>query len=767
MSNTNPFNPGLPALPQENGSETFAWQGQRPPQGDQSALKVTVNGKLPEPSMDLKTLLKAFQRQWLPAVGLGLLLMVIVGGIAFLVVPSSKYVSKSTLLVSTVKPKIVFETLENSMDFPTYQKTQVALIQSRMVLGAVLRDPKVAQLQTVREQLDPMEWLEKDLKVEFPFNSTVLSVSMSGDNPADLAVIVNMVTDKYMELVVDDEKRLRRKRLEELQTVLEKETARLRELRDQLRNRTVNVGSSNEKTLLAKQQFELETLAFEQREKMTTDTKVKLADIKVKVLEAMQNGVGNDPNASPTALSPQLEADAVLQRLMADREALVGKITSLERKARNKNDASFREPRNELKVLERAIDDRKNLLASKGPAALAPGTPGAAKQTDLDVARLERDALIQYDQLLEQDIRARESELKVLNLTTQDMQTDSEAIALVASTTGTIGKEVEVLKLELNAPERVRVMNKAEVPKQKDESKRYKMCAGAALGAFALGIFGVSFWEYRSRRVYSTQEVVNSLGLNLVGTLPALPTTKGRTLSRRGQAALDRWHSLMVESIDATRTMLMHVARVEGLRAVMITSALKGEGKTSLSSHLATSLARAGLRTLLVDCDLRNPSAHRLYDLPPEPGLCELLRGEIGLEEVIVEVVGPSPLGTLSVLPAGRCDPQALSALAQDGMRNLLDTLKTQYDFVIVDSAPVLPVADTLLLGQQVDAVLFSILRDVSRVHHVHAAYDRLSRLGVRMLGAVINGENPSTYGSRYSYGYTYGRVTYGPNQAS
>ena len=136
-----------------------------------------------------------------------------------------------------------------------------------------------------------------------------------------------------------------------------------------------------------------------------------------------------------------------------------------------------------------------------------------------------------------------------------------------------------------------------------------------------------------------------------------------------------------------------------------------GEGKTSLASHLATSLARSGLRTLLIDADLRNPSTHRLFELTPDPGLSEVLRGEAALEDV----VATTAIDELNVITAGKCDHQTLRILSQGGMGSLFARLKDQYDFVIVDSSPILPVADALIIAQQVDAVLFSVLTDVSR----------------------------------------------------
>jgi capsular exopolysaccharide synthesis family protein len=151
---------------------------------------------------------------------------------------------------------------------------------------------------------------------------------------------------------------------------------------------------------------------------------------------------------------------------------------------------------------------------------------------------------------------------------------------------------------------------------------------------------------------------------------------------------------------------------------------------------------------VLVDCDLRRPASHRLFDVPVGPGICELLRGQAELSDVIQATRAPG----LSIITAGAVDTGALQALARGDLQAIFDVLKTQYDFIIVDSAPVLPVADTLVVSQHVDAVIFAILKEVSRVPKVHSAYHRLASLGVRILGAVVVGTTSETYGSRYPY---------------
>jgi capsular exopolysaccharide synthesis family protein len=170
----------------------------------------------------------------------------------------------------------------------------------------------------------------------------------------------------------------------------------------------------------------------------------------------------------------------------------------------------------------------------------------------------------------------------------------------------------------------------------------------------------------------------------------------------------------------------------------MVTSAVGGEGKTSLASQLAASLARGWKKTLLIDGDLRNPAAHRLFNVPLDPGFSEVLRGDAEINQAIKA----TSVSRLWLLPAGHWDAHAVQALAQEQVRTTFYALKQGYDFIIVDSSPVLPVADTLLLGQHADGVLFSVMRDVSRLPALHAAQQRLQNLGVRTLGAVVIGEH-------------------------
>jgi capsular exopolysaccharide synthesis family protein len=287
------------------------------------------------------------------------------------------------------------------------------------------------------------------------------------------------------------------------------------------------------------------------------------------------------------------------------------------------------------------------------------------------------------------------------------------------------------------------------VPNEKDYSRplKYSLAVGALV--FGVCLIGGCLLEARSRRINDSNEIRDGLGLKIIGTIPALPSAiRKKSAAALSMGGLDSQYGL-TEAVDAVRTRLLHAPQVDGVRIIMITSATTGEGKTTLSSHLAASLARAWRKTLLIDGDLRNPNAHLQFDLPGEPGLSEALRGEMEYEDAIK----PTSLSRLWLLPAGRIDAYALQALTQEGLSTVFDRLKEQFDFIVIDTSPVIPVPDALVLGQQADAVILSVMRDISRMPAVYQAQQNLEDLGIRVLGAVVSGEKTETYGRAVPYG--------------
>ena len=709
-------------------------------------------------SFDILSLLRALRRRWALAILTGGILAGVVFGLAWFIVPSAKYTTTALLQVKQFLPVVIFPTHEREPEFRIFQKTQIAFLRGPAVLGAALRDPKVLELATYREQAenDQVEWLREQLRVNFSDNSEVLEIAMSGDRPADLQIIVNTVVEAYMRNVVEQERRNRVDRMEKLRKIWEGLQASLKMKRTSMKAAAGNVGSSDRDVLALNNQYMADNLNSARQRRMSLTEEIRRVEMSIRMSEAVQEEAGdpkqvaNSAKPTPASVIEVLESAPAMSTFKAEESALNTRLIRIRSTTRNPmSDSSFisvRRKLNQLQAERKAYADSEipKIEARMMRAGGVAGTDGVR----LNQVKVQLKELKKYLAEHESALLKMQEESSKLTGATIDLTQEQEEIALATATAQKVGTEIESIEVELQAPDRVVVIANAYLPRKKDEIKRLRLIGSAAGGAFIVALFGVSFWEFRARRINSVEEVINNLGLNIVGALPAMPDRSRRKLS--GPAAKlveDRWQRLLVESVDAMRTLLLHAAKVESLQVVMVTSSTQGEGKTSLAGHLATSLARAGRNTLLVDCDIRRPTIHRLFDEPLDPGLCELLRGEITATDAIRQ----GPTAELSLVTAGRLDDLAQQILGQDRVREVFEEWKQQFEFIIIDTPPVLPVADSLFLSQHVDGVLFAILREVSRVPQVQAAYERLSRLGVRMLGAVVNGaQTDSFHGSHY-----------------
>ncbi|AGA26797.1 GumC family protein [Singulisphaera acidiphila] len=692
-------------------------------------------------SLDPITLLRALRRRWALAFGTGLLGAAVIATLTFYLVPPAKYMARAMLHVNSVKPRILLQTGEVQSDYGSYQRTQLALLESRLVLSAALKQASVAKLPILTKMSDPIEWLEGQLQVDFAPGSEILRISMTGEKPEIPMLLVNAVTQAYMDEIVDVEMKQSRQRYDLLKSTWNRYQESLREKRKQLKRLTELAGSDDKTTLASIHQHELDRLGRAEDELSRIQSELRSLRVEAEVLE--EQATLNETMVTPAMIEDAISRDRSIE-LYKEKEGLAQRaIDRVYRIARNKNDPAIKKHRDDLEAARAGLAaQHRKLYPIVARQLQDAGRESSGSKTTLLQHRIS--ILSKLEGAMEDDVKRLNGRTRSITQNSVDLFSIQEEIANADEVARTIGKEVEALTVELQAPPRIRLLEKAELPHTKDEIRQIKMAGMAGCGAFALTLLGISLWETRARRIDSAADVIQCLGMNLFGTLPILPR-RSRILGS-GDAEHRRWGSMLIESVDAARTALLHVSRTESVRVVMVASALGGEGKTSLSSHLATSLARAGRRTLLVDGDLRRPSAHELFDQPCVPGFCEVLRGEID----IVGAVQPTVISGLSLLTAGFSDSDSIQALASLDLRAMFDQLKEHYDFLVIDSSPVLPVADALLIGQHVDAVIFSVMRDVSRIPTVHAAYERLSRLGIRMLGAIVTGEQTDHYGSSY-----------------
>lgn len=633
-------------------------------------------------------------------------------------------------------------------NFQYFQRTQLVLVRSRMVLNAALRQPEVADLAMLREHPDPVPWLEKELKADYALAPEILRLSMSGEDPRQVAILLNAVREAYLREIVEKEHRDRAEKIEKLQALYTQYEALLADRRKALADLARTVGAQDGPTLALKQHLALERVGEARKQLVQLQGNLYKAQAEAAALEARARGVDDVPVAE-AAVDAELKKDKRIEHAQAEVEKLESQLDDMRQKAaRGDDEPALAAPK------ARVAAARAALAAERAKAR--PAVAAALKQKARAEARTaaaehkgQVDLLAELAGMLAKDADRFGREAEALNQKAIDLGTVRDGLAKDEEMLKKVGAQVDALKVEQMAPPRVTLLEEAVAEEVAGPKKRFMAAAAGAACLAGLFVLGLAWREVRSGKIGTVAEVRQVVDVPVVGTVPAVPARVNR-LALRGAAGAGRGRGQeLIESVDAARTLLTALAG--GAQAVMITSAGSGEGKTSLSGHLATSLARAGYQTLLIDGDLRRPTAQATFGLDPEaPGLSEVLRGGAKVRDAI----HPTGVDGLGVMPAGSPDRMTFRALARGQTRVLYDLLKQRFDFVLVDSAPVLAVADSLMLALGADGVLLSVMQDVSRAPAVLAACERLSLMNVRILGTVVTGVREGTYG----YGYQYAR---------
>lgn len=684
------------------------------------------------------SLLHSMRRRWLLATLLGLL-GAFLGVLAVLYVMPPQYLASSRITVASRPEVKVFGQTPQEDDFAVYKLGLAAFVKSPLVISAAVN--QVKDLPTIRSMGKPVSWLETALKTDYLLAPETLRLSLSGDDPDEVAKIVNAVTDAFIK---EMEQRQRSKKdtiVEELNNNIRAQQRLLNQKKQALRKVEQSLGLEDPISLQSRWLAAMQNLALAR--KAVTDKKVEQisAQEDLRGIEDNLKDINKIP-VPPLQLAEALKKHPVAEKVYHEIFEAEKKIKQIESSAApsaaNQLTAQEREHKKNLeKTIKRLLEENRPELEQQVRGEISV----KMQLTALELVNRIKSFQKQYDHLVkEADYMDKETQ----KLSPASNPQPLHVIAMRDEITGIelglneLGKAIAAHRVEPVLGTRVSVLQRAEPPTAKDMSRQVKLAGVAGFGLAGLMLFGVAWLEFRSRRITAADEVVRGLHMNLVGTLPPMPPVARGPVTNGTMNKDLYWQSQLTESVDSIRTMLLHAARTESLHVVMVTSALEGEGKTSVASQLAASLARAWRKTLLIDADLRKPALHQMLGVSQEPGLSEVLRGETKPEDVI----RPTALSRLWLLPAGHWDAHAVQALAQDGVRDLFQKLKEQYDFIIVDSSPVLPVADSLLLAQHVEGVIFSILRDVSRVPSVYGAQQRLGKLGVRILGAVVIGDS-------------------------
>ena len=328
-----------------------------------------------------------------------------------------------------------------------------------------------------------------------------------------------------------------------------------------------------------------------------------------------------------------------------------------------------------------------------------------------------------------------------------DLEFDEAELARQTDVLDRIEQRAVQLRTERQAPPRVRIFDRARSPDAPVVQVPYKQMGLAALVAFCLPFGLVVGWERIVRRICDAEGLEQETHLAVIGEIARLPRNiRTRHASASSRAAQEL--RLYEESIDSMRTFLVLSEELKGLKILAVTSASSDEGKTSVATQLALSLAHAsGKPTLLIDGDLRAPDLHEVFEIDRSPGFAEVLTGECELESAIT----PSWTPRVHVLPGGRLNTSPHTVLGNGALGNVLQRVSTEYAYIVLDTPPILAASESLVLAKAADGAIICAMRDVSRAEQVGTASQRLVASGCRTVGAVLNGVSPQRY--RYSYG--------------
>jgi polysaccharide biosynthesis transport protein len=717
-------------------------------------------------SVGIGVLLGALRRWWWRVLPVSLLAAVLGGGLGWvLTVP--KYSAAAYLRVDSSDRPLIFQTADeggNPNNFQLYCSTQQQLMKTPFVLNTALRNEGLSSLTELVEAPSAMEWLQKSIKVEFPEKGEIMRVSVETQSGDSCVKIINAVVEAYMDEVVLNERTDRSKRLDSLQKVYAEAEQNVRTKRSELRSLATALGTSDSDSLTVAQQNALQQFGLMQSKLSEVQFQLMQAEGELEVARKWEEqALAKMREAAAQSGGTKVEtpsADFVMPPGIASMEnevaRLRGRLASLHQELGD-NHPSYRRLAEELaineRILKKNLDDARQAhqkqveLSRKQLKGTAPGmNPELAGklQSKYDFVSMiaKAETLKNQDKLLREKVDQLSEETRQLGRSSIDVELMKAEIVSLEAVLQRVSQEVERTRIELQTNSRIKLLSPAETAIPPDPKKRYMRAGALGILGLLLPIGLVGMWDLTRRRVDDVNSVTKALSIENIGSIPNATWDFTRyPTSARNQMK----HYRLLESVSAVATMLLHRANNNNMKVFMITSAVSGEGKSSVAYLLSQSLSQFGKKVALIDFDLRRPSVHRLFGIPQTPGVSEVLAGECSLADCTQHVGSHA----LDVFVAGQVDVSLQKKITDGSVAEIFEQLRRKYDVVIVDSCPILPVVDSRLISKYTDGVVFTLLRDYSRFPQALRAVEILRSFGVHLLGALVIGGEQEQYGYR------------------
>ncbi len=463
-------------------------------------------------------------------------------------------------------------------------------------------------------------------------------------------------------------------------------------------------------------------------------------------------------NASPGSI-PEVN-NVVIQGLRSD-------LLKLEREYEQKLTRLKPEHPEMVRLQEQITGSRSNLNKAIQDAL------GSVRES----ARKDYESALAHEQTMKQALEEQKKKAMELNLNAVDYLTLKSTIDnkrnLLNELTRQLNETQVSARLKGSNSSNIHFVERAELPTARFNATTQKNLKNAAPLGLILGIAAVFFLEYMDRSLKSPEDVEKTTGFASLGIIPAAAHARpgygygygygayGYMKSKLGGRSTDADpievdliphtdpRSPIAEAYRAFRTSLL-LASARSPKAILITSSLPREGKSTTAVNLATVLAQMGRKVVIIDGDLRKPRIKKVFKSTEHAGLVNYLAANVPLEDIVQETEIPQ----LSFIESGPIPPNPSELLASDRMKDLMNLVRQEFDFVILDSPPLMAVADAVILGALADGVVLCIHGGNTVREMVQRAAQRLKQSNVPVLGALLNNIDLRANGYRFSRQY-------------
>lgn len=630
-----------------------------------------------------------------------------------------------------------------------FVETQIEMLRSARVLNGVLEDPEIAAMPEIASRLKPIEWLaEKGLEIHPVGKSTFVEVAFQGDNPETASRLVNKVIESYL-AVQSEQKNLRTAKILEALRANKKSqastVARLQGLVKSLSKSLEVVPDFTNQIVVRGEVSPTQDLMDR-----IAEADFEVADLEAAVAAIQGSLQGDTYTVSPALVQSRIDSLPAVEAVRKEIQRLnvvLGQVEAAH--AKGKDSTSYINTQNKIASLKQELEVMRNSsMVSMEDEVRALNRMEiekelASKRTELEqkrgvVVTLKK----RYDE--------KRDKIQQEGNTRLEFQFAAEELQRALGQFAKTSERESQMTAELGAPGRSEVYRWSTAPLEPVRKLPFTELGAVTLASMVLP-FGFAFlWENSVRRINSVEQLESKTHIDVIGEISKLPVRRGAQ-----SPGTNLELGLFEESIDSLRTSLLLSDDNQDMQVISVCSAVSGEGKTSVSSQLAVSIARAtGQPVLLIDGDMRAPDVHQIFEIPLSPGLSDVLDRKTMLEETI----NRSWSDHVHLLPAGSLDKSPHKLLGTPEFRTLLDEARLWYRYIIIDTPPVLAASESLVIAKNADGTIVCAMREFSRENHVQAAHARLQTTGAPVIGTVLNGVPVRSYTARYG---SYGRYGY------